>query len=165
MTSLEILFYFFILLSGVSGLAILFSKNVFKSAIFLLTSLLSVSALYALSFAEFLAVAQILIYAGGIAVLILFGIMLTTRISGKPLVVQHAHVISGAMVAVSFLVLMMRYLPGVSGDGTALSPRDISTTALNLFARYSLPFEIAGLLLLMALIGAAVITSHFKPKA
>lgn len=165
MTVVEILFYFFIFLSGASALAILFSKNVFKSAIYLLVSLLSVAALYAVSFAEFLAVAQILIYAGGITVLIIFGIMLTTRISGKALVVDNKHIISGGVAAIAFMVLMIRYLPGLSREGTTLPPQDISATALTVFARYSLPFEIAGLLLLMALVGAAVITSHLKSKA
>lgn len=165
MTVVEMLFYFFILLSGVSALAILLSKNVFKSAIFLLVSLLSVAALYALSFAEFLAVAQILIYAGGITVLIIFGIMLTTRISGKPLVVRNAHMLSGGVTAVALLVLMILYLSEYAHRGAALQPQDISATGLTLFAHYSLPFEIAGLLLLMALVGAAVITSHLKSKA
>lgn len=164
MTVVEPLFYFFIFLSGASAIAILFSRNVFKSAVFLLVSLLSVAALYALSFAEFLAVAQILIYAGGITVLIIFGIMLTTRISGKPLVVHNTHIISGGMVAIAFLILMFQYLSGLPDEGTALLPHDISSTGVVLFARYSLPFEIAGLLLLMALIGAAVITSQFKSK-
>lgn len=164
MTVVEILFYFFILLSGTSALAILLSKNVFKSAIFLLVSLLSVAALYALSLAEFLAVAQILIYAGGITVLIIFGIMLTTRISGKPLVVRNTHTLSGGMIAIALFVLMIRYLSGYAHQGTALQPQDISATGLTLFARYSLPFEIAGMLLLMALVGAAVITSHLKSK-
>ena len=164
MTAVTILFYFFIFLSGASALAILFSKNVFKSAMFLLVSLLSVAALYALSFAELLAVAQILIYAGGITVLIVFGIMLTTRISGKPLVVHNTHIVSGGMAAIAMLWLMVRYLPDIVTHGTALGPHDISTTALILFGRYSLPFEIAGLLLLMALIGAAVITSNLKSK-
>lgn len=165
MTVVEILFYFFILLSGVSAVAILFSRNVFKSAIFLLVSLLSVAALYAISYAEFLAVAQILIYAGGITVLIIFGIMLTTRISGQALVVTNTHILSGGMAAIAFFVLMIRYLPDLSREGTAFAPQDISATGLTLFARYSLPFEVAGLLLLMALIGAAVITSHLKSKA
>ena len=164
MNVVEILFYLFIFLSGVSALAILFSKNVFKSAIFLLVSLLSTAALYALSFAEFLAVAQILIYAGGITVLIIFGIMLTTRISGKALVVKNTHILSGGTAAIAFLVLMVRYLPALVREGKALPPQDISAIGLTLFAHYSLPFEIAGLLLLMALIGAAVITSHLKSK-
>lgn len=164
MTFIQVLFYFFMFMAGAAALAILFSKNVFKSAIFLLMSLLSIAALYVLSFAEFLAVTQILIYAGGITVLIIFGIMLTTRISGKPLAVTNKHIISGGTAAIAFFIVIVRYLPDLSNDGTPLEPRNISATGLELFSRYSLPFEIAGLLLLVALVGAAVITSQLKSK-
>lgn len=164
MSFVQILFYFFIFLAGAAALAILLSKNVFKSAIFLLVCLLSIAALYVISFAEFLAVTQILIYAGGITVLIIFGIMLTTRISGKPLVVNNRHVISGGVVAIALFILLIRYLPDLAGNGATLEPRNISATGLEVFSRYSLPFEVAGLLLLIALIGAAVITSQLKSK-
>src|SRR5687767_9782869 len=100
MNSIEILFYFFMLLAAISAGAIVFSKNVFKSALFLLICLLSIAALYVLSFAEFLAVAQVLIYAGGILVIIIFGIMLTTRISGRPLVVENTNIFSGAIAGI-----------------------------------------------------------------
>lgn len=165
MIVIKLLFYFFIVMAGAAALAILFSKNVFKSAIYLLVSLLSIAALYVLAYAEFLAVTQILIYAGGITVLIIFGIMLTTRISGKPLVVKNRHVVSGGMVAIAFFILLIRYLPDLPDQSTALEPRSISATGIEVFSRYALPFEVAGLLLLIALIGAAVITSQLKSKA
>ena len=158
----EILFYFFILMAASGALAILFSKNVFKSAMYLLVSLLSIAAIYALSFAEFLAVTQILIYAGGITVIIIFGIMLTTRISGKPLVVKNTHVLSGALAGIALFVLLIRYLPDLSGNERTLAAEGIPVIALQLFSLYTLPFEIAGLLLLIALIGAAVVTSHLN---
>jgi len=164
MSFVQFLFYFFMAVAGAGALAILFSKNVFKSAIYLLVCLLSIAALYALAYAEFLAVTQILIYAGGITVLIIFGIMLTTRISGKPLVVKNRHSISGGVVAVAFFILLIRYLSTLPDQGATLQPRSMSATGLELFSRYSLPFELAGLLLLIALIGAAVITSQFKSK-
>jgi len=165
MSAREILLCFFMLLAGLSATAIVFSKNVFMSALFLLCCLLSVSALYVLSFAEFLAVTQILIYAGGILVIIIFGIMLTTRLSGRSLVVGNTNIVSGALAGMALFVLLIRYLPstGPVADG-ALSPGNIADIGLTIFSEYSLPFEIAGLLLLIALVGAAVITSHLKSK-
>jgi NADH:ubiquinone oxidoreductase subunit 6 (subunit J) len=164
MTIVKILFYFFIVLAAVSAGAILFSKNVFKSALFLLTCLLSVAALYVLSFAEFLAVTQILIYAGGILVVIIFGIMLTTRLSGRPLIVDNTNILGGIIAGMGLFWLLVYYLPpGVPGE-QSVTPEKINVTGLILFRDYSLPFEIAGIMLLVALIGAAVITSHLKSK-
>jgi len=166
MTAATILFYFFMGLAATAAGAIVFSKNVFKSALFLLVSLLSIAALYVLSLAEFLAVTQILIYAGGILVIILFGIMLTTKISGKPLVVYNTHVPAGAIAGIGLFILIVRYVPIVSsGEKDALSTAHIRVIGLKIFSEYSLPFEIAGILLLISLIGAAVITSHLKSNA
>ncbi|HEY9490015.1 MAG TPA: NADH-quinone oxidoreductase subunit J [Chryseosolibacter sp.] len=164
MTAVTILFYFFIFLAGSAAVAILFSKNVFKSALFLLVSLLSIAGLYVLSFAEFLAVTQILIYAGGITIIILFGIMLTTRISGKPLVVRNAHILSGGMAGIALFVLLIRYLPALPESEKNISPESIQVIGLAVFSKFSLPFEVAGILLLIALVGAAVITSQLKSK-
>lgn len=166
MSSREILLYSFMLLAGLSAAAIVFSKNVFKSALFLLCCLLSVAALYVLLFAEFLAVTQILIYAGGILVIIIFGIMLTTRISGRPLVVQNTNIVSGALAGIGLFVLLVGYLPSSAPlADDALSAGNVAVIGLSIFSEYSLPFEIAGLLLLVALVGAAVIMSHLKSKA
>lgn len=165
MTATEILFYFFMLLAVLSAGAIVFSRNVFKSALLLLISLLSIAALYALSMAEFLAVTQILIYAGGILVIIIFGIMLTTKISGRPLVVENTNIFSGALASVALLILLFRFLPPAPVSAPEPGARDVSAVALSIFSDYTLPFEIAGILLLIALVGAAVITSHLKSKA
>jgi NADH-quinone oxidoreductase subunit J len=165
MSAINILFGFFILMAALGAVAILLSRNVFKSALYLLVTLLSVASLYVLSYAEFLAVAQILVYAGGITVIIIFGIMLTTRISGKPLVVRNSHVLSGALAATMLFVLLIKYLPVFAPTGHNMAPQHIRETGLLIFTVYSLPFELAGLLLLIALIGAAVVTSQLKSKA
>jgi NADH:ubiquinone oxidoreductase subunit 6 (subunit J) len=165
MTTVTLLFYFFAILTALGAGAILFSKNIFKSALYLLVSLLSIAALYALSYAEFLAVTQILIYAGGILVIIIFGIMLTTKISGKPLVVKNAHVFSGAISGFTLFILLMNNLPLLfQAEQEGLKPENINVIGLSIFSTYSLPFEIAGILLLVALIGAAVITSQLKTE-
>lgn len=165
MNIVKILFYFFMAMAGASSVAIIFSKNVFKSALYLLACLLSIAALYVLSFAEFLAVTQILIYAGGILVVIIFGIMLTTKLTGRPLVVEHAHVVAGGIAGIAFFILLVRYLPSLSfGSSINLKPENIDVIALQIFSGFSLPFEVAGVLLLIALVGAAVIASHLKSK-
>lgn len=165
MNAVAIVFYFFMGLAGLAAAAIVFSKNIFKSALYLLLCLLSVAALYVLAFAEFLAVTQVLIYAGGILVLIIFGIMLTTKISGQALIVKNTHILSAGLAGISLFVLLARYLPDVQHDEIGgRGPEDIEAIGLAIFSGFSLPFEIAGVLLLIALIGAAVITSHLKSK-
>src|SRR5207253_2250665 len=81
----QIVYYFFLFLAAGSALGILFIKNVFKGALLLLICLLSIASLYVFMFAEFVAVTQIMIYAGGVVIVIIFGIMLTTRLSGEAL--------------------------------------------------------------------------------
>ena len=166
MNGLTALFYFFMALTAGSAVGMLFSKNIFKSALYLLMALLSIAALYVLAFAEFLAVTQILIYAGGVLVIIIFGIMLTTKISGRPLIVKHTHLLSGGAVGIGLFVLLTRYLPSLQKQETeGLSPENINVIGMVVFSEFSLPFEIAGVLLLVALVGAAVITSQLKSKS
>lgn len=164
MSTVTFLFFLFILLAALGAVAILLSRNVFKSAIYLLVTLLSIASLYALLYAELLAVAQILVYAGGITVVIIFGVMLTTRISGKPLVVTNTHLLSGGLAGIGLFALLISYLNTMPFQDTTLLPENISGIAFSIFSQYSLPFEVAGLMLLIALIGAAVITSHLKSK-
>jgi NADH-quinone oxidoreductase subunit J len=164
MSAINILFCFFILTAMLGAIAILFSRNVFKSALYLLVTLLSIASLYVLSYAEFLAVAQILVYAGGITVIIIFGIMLTTRISGQPLVVRNRHVLSAGLASILLFVLLVKNLSIFAPLSDKMPPQHIRETGLQIFTIYSLPFEVAGLLLLIALIGAAVVTSQLKSR-
>jgi NADH:ubiquinone oxidoreductase subunit 6 (subunit J) len=164
MSALTILFYLFMALAAGSAVAILFSKNILKSALYLLLCLLSVAALYVLAFAEFLAVTQILIYAGGVLVIILFGIMLTTKISGRPLIVKNTHMLGGGIAGIGLFFYLTGYLPLLQRPTKGLSPENINVIGLAIFSDFSLPFEIAGVLLLVALIGAAVITSELKSR-
>ena len=91
MSLAQFIFYFFEALTAAAAIGILFVRNVFYAALLLLVCLLSVAGIYVMAFAEFIAVTQILVYVGGILVLIIFGIMLTSRISGKPLVVTNRY--------------------------------------------------------------------------
>src|SRR6185503_18178603 len=108
MSILSFTFYAFEFLAAVSAVAILFVKNVFYGALLLIICLLSLAGIYVISNAEFIAVTQILIYAGGVLVLIIFGVMLTTRISGKPLIVENHNWFAGSFVGLSFLLLLTK---------------------------------------------------------
>lgn len=159
------IFCFFVLAAFGSALAILFSKNIFKAALWLLACLLSIAALFVMSFAEFVAVAQILIYAGGVLVVILFGIMFTSKLAEKPLVVENTNLFSGILAGALFFGLLAKLilhnLPQPRPRGSTLH-HAIDTVGNYLVTDYSLAFEIVGILLLIALVGAAVITAFMK---
>lgn len=165
---MKLLFYVFIVMAGLSSFGILVIRNVFHGALLLLACLLAVAGLYVLLFAELLAVTQILVYAGGILVVIIFGIMLTTKLSGKPLVVTDNKWLAGAMVGVPLFYLLANFiLHEKLATPTPDAPTDrkwssINSIGIDFMTDYLLPFEIAGLLLLIALVGAAVMASFRK---
>lgn len=161
---MTILFYFFSLLSLLSAAGLLFIRNVFRAAILLLVCLLSLAGIFVLTFAEFVAVVQILIYAGGVLVLIIFGIMLTSKISGKPLMVAHAKWFEGLLTGCGILFILVYFFsdefPGqTSGQSILEQHEPISAIGINLMTDYLLPFELSGILLLIALTGAAILAS------
>jgi NADH:ubiquinone oxidoreductase subunit 6 (subunit J) len=149
------LFYFFGLLAAISAFGVLLTRHVFYGALLTIVCLLALAGIYILLFAEFVAVAQILVYAGGILVVILFGIMLTSKISGKPLVVTNRNVFSGALVAVSLFILLVVQFKDLVLPVAAPNPAGITQIGADLMTVFVLPFEIAGILLLVALLGAA----------
>jgi NADH:ubiquinone oxidoreductase subunit 6 (subunit J) len=163
------MFYFFEAVAALSAIGLALVRNVFYGALLLVVCLLALAGIYVLALAEFLAVTQILIYAGGILVVIIFGIMLTTKISEKPLVVEHGYVLSGMLAAVGFFCMLAFVLSRESFTPTtayAAPPpvNTVQTIGVTLFSKYMLPFEIAGILLLVALVGAAVLASNIKSK-
>ncbi|HEY9005257.1 MAG TPA: NADH-quinone oxidoreductase subunit J [Ohtaekwangia sp.] len=163
------MFYFFECVTAGAAISLVFVRNVFYGALLLIVSLLSLAGIYVLAFAEFVAVTQILIYAGGILVVIIFGVMLTSKISGKPLVVTHANILGGVLVAGTFFMLLSVFIvkhPFREQMSSLQLPADkvINNVGIGLMTDYVLPFEVAGILLLVALIGAAIIASTIKSK-
>ncbi len=162
------LFYFFASLAAIAALLLAVVRHVFYGALLLIVCLLALAGIYVLAFAEFVAITQILIYAGGILVVIIFGIMLTTR-SEKPLFVEHTNVFAGTLVAMVFFgaiafMLTRETLPFANPPVSSTSLSHVNTIGVSLMTSYMLPFEASGILLLMALIGAAVIASTIKRK-
>ncbi len=154
------------LAASFAALGILFCKNVFKAALLLLCCLLALAAVYVLSFAEFVAVTQVLVYAGGIVVVIIFGIMLTTKLLGTALIVKNGNILPGALAGIALFALLIKFFSEgfINDESQQVRSFDdnISETGVQLMTNYVLPFELAGILLLMALIGAGVITASIK---
>jgi NADH:ubiquinone oxidoreductase subunit 6 (subunit J) len=162
------IFYFFEVLAAIAAFGVLFTRNVFYGALLLIVCLLCIAGIYVLSFAEFIAVTQILVYAGGILVVILFGIMLTTKISGKPLLVESRNWFAAVVTGSFFFGLLIRLFSMETFPNTApveqTHANTLQTFGTLLLSDFLLPFEIAGILLLIALIGAAVTASPLNHK-
>jgi NADH:ubiquinone oxidoreductase subunit 6 (subunit J) len=163
------MFYFFEALAALAAVTMIFIRNVFYGALLLIICLLALAGIYVLAFAEFIAVTQILVYAGGILVVIIFGIMLTTKISGKALLIEHTHVPSGVLAGCSFLALLAWFITEQSfssynAPASQTLPDGVTTVGIALMTDYALPFEVAGILLLVSLIGASIIASTKAKK-
>ena len=154
-------FYFLSALAVVSGLLVITRRNAVHSALALIVTLLAVSGLYLMLYAPFVAGVQIIVYAGGIMVLFLFVIMLVNlerTVKDRPF---NRIWPVGVVAAVALLGLFV----SVYVKGKALFPeRDIplpeaSNTqqiGVMLYGNYMFAFEIASLLLLVAIIGAVI---------
>lgn len=166
MSLTQIVFYFFILAASSSAIGIVFSRNVFKGALWFFVCLLSIAALFVLSYAEFVAVTQILIYAGGVLVIILFGIMFTSKLAAKPLRVGNTNSFSGLLLGILMFALLAKLLLANMPDtkNYPALPHSIQSTGVLLMTDYSLPFEVVGVLLLVTLVGASVVAAFMKLK-
>lgn len=155
----DIAFYLFALITVVSAFIVVFSKNVIYSAFSLLFTFVGVAGLYVLLYADFLAITQVMIYVGGILVLMLFGVMLTSKLISVDLK-------TGTVQAVPALILVAIVAGTLAGlfystwkeSPTPAAPVEATTTVTigeMLMTTYLLPFEIASVILVVALIGAA----------
>jgi NADH:ubiquinone oxidoreductase subunit 6 (subunit J) len=152
----------FIILSLVTlgaALAVVTSKNLFHSALFLILSFVGVASLYVLLEAPFLAAVQVLVYVGAIAILIVFAIMLTRRLMAEDLVQRNAQWGWSALGAVLLFVALGVILFQVNWPvvEAAVPKETISVLGQDLMGRYLVPFEVASVLLLVALIGSIII--------
>jgi NADH:ubiquinone oxidoreductase subunit 6 (subunit J) len=167
MNSLELLFYGLEIIAAVFAVSILFTKNVYYGALLLIGCLLAIAGIYILAAAEFLAVTQILIYVGGVLVLVIFGVMLTAKISGKPLVVENKNWLTGSFIGLFFMITLTKLFSETKFYSSNQIEKELPYNTINqigiLFTTdYALPFELTGILLLVVLIAAAVVASSFN---
>lgn len=168
---LNLLFVFSALLTLAGAVMVLVTKNIMHSCVYLLASLIGVAGLYATLGADFIAVTQVMVYVGGIVILMLFAVMLT---GGKDFVSKAQNLLGlvptmgnlytyviGGLVAVVFLLTNVQLFnklgtySALKNDGS-FAPT-VSRIGNLLLKEHVLAFEISSVLLLGALIGAAVI--------
>lgn len=140
-----------------SALGVVLARDMFHAAIFLVVTFLTVAGLFVTLSADFVAVAQVLIYAGAISILLIFAILLTREVQRGNLSnrLQAPALFLGVLLAVTLVVAFLNTDWRLSAE----SPPDSTTNAIadSLFSSFVLPFEVAGVLLLAAILGAILL--------
>jgi len=153
-------FYLVAIITVGSAAMVAFSRNIIYSAFSLLGAFGGVAGIYVFLGADFVAAVQLLIYVGGILVLVLFAVMLTHRITDVQITNRAAGRLTALIVTGVLLYLLVETVRGTSwAKAKELVYRATTGTIGDLFLEsYLLPFELASLVLLAALIGAVVIS-------
>ena len=147
---------FAVLLVG-AGLAVVLSRNLFHSVLWLALALVSTAGVFLTLDAEFLAAVQVLLYAGGVVTVVVFAIVVTERLVGAKLSHTSRHVLTSGVVSAALLALLIRAIGRADVDAAKpAAAADLTRQiGMTLLTRYALPFELLGLLLLVGLLGAS----------
>lgn len=179
MTINQILFYVMGFTALASALIVAASKNLVRSVFMFFVTLFALAGLYAFALADFVAITQIVIYVGGVLVLMLFAFMLSAKETLNNLQQQGSKFISinnfaALLVAALFLVVLVNAfikaqpdsLGWIQQSAKTNIPRtdNIGNIGVNLMTRYLLPFEVISVVLMMALIGAAHLSRKEEHK-
>jgi NADH:ubiquinone oxidoreductase subunit 6 (subunit J) len=141
----------------VSALAVVLSKNLFHSVLWLALALSCTAGIFLMLDAEFLAAVQVLLYAGGVVTVVVFAIVVTERLVGTKLSHTNRSVFRAALVASAFLVFIVSRVmswPLPASPPPAMADATASIGSL-LMTRFVLPFELLAVVLLVSLIGAS----------
>ena len=168
MNAAAIIFYILGALILVFGVLTVFTRMIFRAAVYLLLSLIGVAGIYILMDMQFIAALQIVIYVGGMVVVIIFSIFLTHSAGEKLPAQKQSRIFLAGLLAFSGLLLTSLILFGHIFSPGGISPIDHSVRNIgrqlldyNKYG-YAFPFEVVSILLLAALIGSIVIAIKSK---
>jgi len=159
-----LIFYGFALVTVGSALLVVTVRNIVHAAFSLMETLFGVAGLYVFLQADFLAATQVLVYVGGILVLILFGVMMTSGRLEMRIRIERGQLLLGGVIGMVLFTLLLTVIANtavwknLTDDGTELPPTTERIGELILNWQFLLPFEAVSVLLLVALIGAALIS-------
>jgi NADH-quinone oxidoreductase subunit J len=170
LTGSVIIFYLLAALTLVCGVLSVTTRHIFRAAIYLLFSLIGIAGIYFWLQYEFIAAVQIVVYVGGIVVLIIFSIFLTQQAGEKLPEQKLGRKLFSALAAFCGLALVMLQLLKHGYAVSAAAP--LEPTVANIGTQmlgvdeygYSLPFEVVSMLLLAALVGCIVIALKTKSE-
>ncbi len=155
----DLIFYLFAAITILSALVVVSAKNIVYAAFSLLFTFFGVSGLYVLLGADFIAIVQVMVYIGGILILLLFGVMLTHKITSVDIKTGTIQLIPALIIIGVFASVLIGLMYSTHW---ATNPAEIPVTTTKalgnlLVTEYVLIFELLGILLLVAMIGAATI--------
>lgn len=166
----QIIFYVLSAVALLSALLVVSLKNFVRSIFLFFLTLFSMAGLFVFALADFVAITQLVIYVGGVLVLMIFAFLLSNReLLNNPDSKKSngwLHYFPGIVVSVVFFGVLLFVFEGINpqefqwikeAESNTLKPTDntIHYLGINIMTRYLLPFEVVSVLLLMALIGAA----------
>lgn len=160
-------FYIFAGVSLFSAIAVVLSKNIVRAAVGLLGTLGGVACLYFLADANLLGVIQLIVYAGGTLILIVFGIMLTSQSPWVAFLPTKGQAVAGSIVAVVLAIGIIRLVtlvpwPSLAAESPLMQSPSVKSIGEALLTTYLVPFEVASVLLLVVMIGAAYLARTEK---
>lgn len=157
MSIYDIIFYFFAAVTLLSAFFVVTTRNIVRAAFFLLFTFFGVAGIYVLLGADFVAIVQLIVYVGGILILMIFGVMITNKITQVDIKTGTIHTLPAAIgvglfTGIAGAVVLNTEWFQVKSE---MPQSTLSTLGYMLLNEYSLVFELLGILLLVALIGAA----------
>ena len=143
-----------------SAFMVITSSNLVHSAVSLLFTLFGIAAIYVFLYADFIAATQVVVYVGGILVLIIFGVMLTNKIDNATIDSKTHNKIPGIVFSLSLLAVQFYVIFNTNWYIADYGPRESTVKEIGnmLLNKYLLPFEVVSILLLASLIGAAMLS-------
>ena len=157
---------FYLVATGcvVSAIGVCVCKSVVRMAVFLFGALGSVALLYFLLAANFIGAIQLIVYAGGTLILLIFGVMLTSKSPWVRLDASKLEMLGAGAVTLAFLAALWTLLNRTVWPGTHAEAPGTSIAAIgeSLLTEYLVPFEVAGVLLMIVMVGAAHLARQDK---
>lgn len=149
------------LMTTLGVLIIIFTKNIVHAAYALALALIGVAGMYVFLDAELLAVVQILLYAGGVVILLSFGVMLTNRLRGEKLISEGRNKVLGAIVSISVFSILCYLISLLEFNNDMISSdTQIKQIGVSFLTDHIVAFELIAFVLLVALVGAAYLAKQ-----
>ena len=166
-----LLFFLLAIFTVLSAWSIVLSNNIVRMAVYLLFTLIGVAGMYFMLNAEFLAAIQLIVYAGGTLILIVFGVMLTNKnpwVQLKPTATERliGIFVGSAIGGLLLMSMIVSSMPKLVEGGSTVQPGNqtqVESVGKALLTTHVAPFEVAGVLLLAVMIGAAYMARRIDP--
>lgn len=171
LSGMDIAFYVVAFVMVVTAICTVAVKNILQSAVFLIFSFVGTTVLYLLLHAEFNALAQIMVYIGGVVIFVIFTILLTSHLGEDAFTTKIPRFFAAFILSVAFVMVMLKCVLPVQAIATATaaapegfaSLKEIAIRLLDYSANgFIIPFEVVSILLLASLIGAITVARRGK---